>query len=127
MINFIPQTLLLRWLPLCAFLLLVTLVFVAPDAVSQRLPDVLPDGVETESTDPTSVLVGVFKFVISLVLWLSVLGLAAKTIIEAIKDVKEARDGDSKWISAGKSIAGGVFFFLIILALALWIQGAFLS
>lgn len=127
MINFIPQTLLLRWLPLCAFLLLVTLVLFAPDAVSQRLPDVLPDGVETESTDPAAVIVAVFKFVIAVVLWLCVLALAAKTIIEAIKDVKEARDGDSKWVSAGKSIAGGVFFFLIILALALWIQGAFLS
>jgi|GEM_PF-7075948 len=114
-------------LPVTALLLMVFLMLIAPEALSQRLPNVLPDGVSTTGNDPAEIIVSVFKVVVSLVLWLAVLGLAVKTIIEAIKDIKEAKDGDSKWISAGKSIAGGVFFFLVVLALALWIQGAFLS
>lgn len=113
--------------PILSCFALTLMVLIAPEALSQQLPNVLPDGIDTSSSDPTSVLIAVVKFVISIVLWISVALLAAKTIIEAIKDIKEARDGDSKWVSAGKSIAGGIFFFLIILAMALWIQGAFLG
>ena len=53
--------------------------------------------------------------------------MALKIILEAMKDIKEAKDGDTKWVSAFKSIGGGVVFFIFVLALALWITGNFLG
>lgn len=111
-----------------AVMLFLITAALTPDVLADtRLPEVLPDSVDTSSSDPASIMVSVVKFVIGLVLWVAIAVLALKTIIEAIKDIKEARDGDSKWVSAGKSIAGGIFFFVLALAIALWIQGTFLS
>jgi len=114
------------------FLLVLSALFswaLAPDALAQSfdLPNVLPDAVNADSSDPVEVIVQVVTLVVRLILWIAVALLALKTILEAVKDIREARDGDTKWVSAGKSIVGGILFFVLILALALWIQGQFLS
>jgi hypothetical protein len=61
------------------------------------------------------------------VLWIAVAYLGVKVLLEALKDIRDAKDGDTKWISAGKSIAGGVMFFLVALAIAIWITNQFFS
>ena len=122
--RYVPKTRVILMLVASLFWIL------APEVVAQNgfeLPDVLPDNVNTEEGDPVSVIVSVVKLVVALVLWIAVALLAAKTILEAVKDIRDARDGDTKWVSAGKSIVGGILFFVLILALALWIQNSFLS
>ena len=90
------------------------------------LPNILPDGVDADESNPVNLFVQIIQYIVGFVLWVGVLYAAAMVIIEAIKDIKAAKDGDTKWVSAGKSVAGGVFLFLIILAIALWITNQFL-
>lgn len=90
-----------------------------------ELPDLTIGDADT-SGDPLEVFINVVRVVVAAVLWGGVLFLGVKTIMESIKDIQAAKDGDTKWVSAGKSMAGGIFFFVMALAIAIWIQTAFL-
>lgn len=85
------------------------------------------DGVETDSGNPLDILLNIFKYVAAVILWIAVAYLGVKVLLEALKDIRDAKDGDTKWISAGKSIAGGVMFFLVALSIAIWISSQFFS
>jgi|SRR5690606_7402934 hypothetical protein len=129
MILSTPQQLNIRLIVFCAaavfaiFNLLVPLdVFAQPS-----LPNILPDAIDADDNDPVSLGVQIVKYVVAFVLWVAVLWAAVLVITEAIKDIKAAKDGDTKWISAGKSIVGGIFLFLTVLAIALWVTNWFLS
>lgn len=96
-------------------------------ADAPSLPGLEMDGVNTDSSNPLDVLLNIFKYVAAVVLWIAVAYLGVKVLLEALKDIRDAKDGDTKWISAGKSIAGGVMFFLVALAIAIWITNQFFS
>lgn len=119
----------LRIIMCCAIVAITFLtMFLSLDAEAQpRLPDVLPDGVDANENDPANLLIQIVKFIVGVVLWVGVLWLGVRVIWEAIGDVRDAKNGDTKWIAAGKSIAGGVFMFLAVLAVALWLTNQFLT
>lgn len=96
-------------------------------ADAPSLPGLEMDGVDTDSGNPLDVLLNIFKYVAAVVIWIAVAYLGVKVLLEALKDIRDAKDGDTKWISAGKSIAGGVMFFLVALAIAIWITNQFFS
>lgn len=119
----------LRLMIYCVILAITMLGLFGPlDATAQpRLPQVLPDGVDADDDDPVNLLVQIVQYAVGFVLWVGVLWTAVKVITEAIGDIRDAKNGDTKWIAAGKSIASGIFLFLVVLALALWITNQFLS
>lgn len=119
----------LRLMIYCVITVIAIFNLVLPlDAIAQpRLPQVLPDGVDADDDDPVNLIVQIVQYAVGFVLWVGVLWTAVLVITEAIKDIKAAKDGDTKWIAAGKSIAGGIFLFLVVLAIALWITNQFLS
>ncbi len=96
-------------------------------ADAPSLPGLEMDGVDTDSGNPLDVLLNIFKYVAAVVIWIAVAYLGVKVLLEALKDIRDAKDGDTKWVSAGKSIAGGVMFFLVALAIAIWITNQFFS
>ncbi|UTF61263.1 MULTISPECIES: hypothetical protein [Gilvimarinus] len=96
-------------------------------ADAPSLPGLEMDGVNTDSGNPLDVLLNIFKYVAAVVIWIAVAYLGVKVLLEALKDIRDAKDGDTKWVSAGKSIAGGVMFFLVALAIAIWITNQFFS
>ena len=120
-----PSTL-MHWIQIIGF---VIFGLWAVDGLAQtpQLPDLNIDGVDTGESDPMALLISIAKVIFRVILWIGVLFLGVKVLIESFKDIRDAKDGDTKWIAAGKSIASGVFFFIVALALALWIQGALLS
>lgn len=109
--------------------LLVVIALLWPTIASAQpqLPGLEMDGVETDSGNPLDILLNIFKYVAAVILWIAVAYLGVKVLLEALKDIRDAKDGDTKWISAGKSIAGGVMFFLVALSIAIWISSQFFS
>ncbi|WP_049722450.1 hypothetical protein [Gilvimarinus polysaccharolyticus] len=109
--------------------LLIVIAWLWPSIASAQpqLPGLEMDGVETDSGNPLDILLNIFKYVAAVILWIAVAYLGVKVLLEALKDIRDAKDGDTKWISAGKSIASGVMFFLVALAIAIWISSQFFS
>jgi len=112
----------------CLFAAIVIVVFFLSIGAEAQppLPNVLPDGVDADDDDPVNMLVQIIKYIVAVVLWLGVLYAGLKVIWEAIGDIRDAKNGDTKWIAAGKSIASGIFLFLVVLAIALWLTNQFL-
>lgn len=119
----------IRLMMYCAAVLFAIFSLWVPlDVFAQpSLPNILPDAIDADENDPVSLGVQIVKYIVAFVLWLAVLWVAVMVITEAIKDIKAAKDGDTKWISAGKSIVGGIFLFLTVLAIALWVTNWFLA
>ncbi|MGM8229145.1 hypothetical protein ACSV5M_21390 [Cellvibrio sp. ARAG 10.3] len=126
--SFFKSTIGGRFAMCCLFAMgmIVSLAFPINADAQPPLPNVLPEGVDPNESDPVNLFVMIGQYFVGFLLWIGVLYLAVKVIWEAIGDVRDAKNGDTKWIAAGKSIAGGIFFFLLVLALALWITNQFL-
>jgi hypothetical protein len=108
-------------------MVVVALLWPAIASAQPELPGLEMDGVDTDGGNPLDILLSIFKYVAAVILWIAVAYLGVKVLLEALKDIRDAKDGDTKWISAGKSIAGGVMFFLVALSIAIWISSQFFS
>ena len=126
-ITFLNYQSLNHWMRLGLMVAFALLLPSLSFADAPSLPGLEMDGVDTDSGNPLDVLLNIFKYVSAVVIWIAVAYLGVKVLLEALKDIRDAKDGDTKWISAGKSIAGGVMFFLVALAIAIWITNQFFS
>lgn len=126
-ITFLNYQSLNHWMRLGLMVAFALLLPSLSFADAPSLPGLEMDGVDTDSGNPLDVLLNIFKYVAAVVIWIAVAYLGVKVLLEALKDIRDAKDGDTKWISAGKSIAGGVMFFLVALAIAIWITNQFFS
>jgi len=96
-------------------------------AAAPVLPKIGPAADVTAESDPTNIIVTVFKYVGGIMVWLAVAWFGLQMFWAVIKAVNEARGGDSSWMEAGKSMVGNVMIFILFLAIALWYSAAFLS
>lgn len=74
--------------------------------------------------DPMSMFYIIIKYVVKVILWLSVIGAAVVLIKNVVKEInKVRRDEDGKWGAVVGEVVGNIVALLCVIAFATWLTG----